>query len=146
MFEKILIPVDGSKHARRAIETGVELARCHGSAVFLLHVIPDLSLPPEILDMIRTGEVTTSRLEILQDSAEIILGNARKMFETAGIGDVKTEYILGDPASKILEYADENGVDLIVLGHRGLGPTSGLLGGVARKLVNMTRTSVLIAT
>jgi nucleotide-binding universal stress UspA family protein len=53
---------------------------------------------------------------------------------------------MGDPASKILEYAAEQGVDLIVIGHRGLGPTSGLLGSVARKLVNMTDVSVLIAT
>jgi nucleotide-binding universal stress UspA family protein len=146
MFAKILVPVDGSKHARCAVEMAVELARCHGSSVFLLHVIRDLSLPPEILEMIHSGEVTESRLEILQDSAEIILDNARKKFDEVGITTVKGEYILGDPASKILEYAGENGIDLIVLGHRGLGPTRGLLGGVARKLVNMTTTSILIAT
>lgn len=146
MFEKILVPVDGSKHARCAVETAVELARCHGSSVFLLHVIRDLSLPPEIMDMIRSGDVTQSRLEILQDSAEIILENARKEFEAVGLTRIKSEYVMGDPASRILEYAGEQGVDLIVLGHRGLGPTAGLLGGVARKLVNMTTVSILIAT
>ena len=146
MFEKILVPVDGSKHARCAVETAVELARCHGSSVFLLHVIRDLSLPPEIMEMIRSGDVTQSRLEILQDSAEIILENARKEFEAVGLTRIKSEYVMGDPASRILEYAGEQGVDLIVLGHRGLGPTAGLLGGVARKLVNMTTVSILIAT
>jgi nucleotide-binding universal stress UspA family protein len=146
MFERILVPVDGSKHARCAIEMAVELAKCHGSSVFLLHVIRDLSLPEEILAMIRAGEVNESRMEILQDSAEIILDNARRKFEEAGIADVQSEYIMGDPASRILEYAGQNGVDLIVIGHRGLGPTPGLLGGVARKLVNMTDISVLIAT
>jgi nucleotide-binding universal stress UspA family protein len=146
MFEKILVPVDGSKHARRAVETAAELAKCHGSSVFLLHVIRDLSLPEELLAMVRAGEVNESRMEILQDSAEIILDNARKKFEEAGLTDVKAEYILGDPASKILEYAGRNGVALIVIGHRGLGPTPGLLGGVARKLLNMTNISVLVAT
>jgi nucleotide-binding universal stress UspA family protein len=146
MFEKILVPVDGSAHAKCAVEMAVELAKCHGSYVFLLHVIRDLSLPPEIMAMIRTGEVTESRMEILQNSAEIILESARARFEEAGLADVKSEYILGDPASKILAYAKENGVDLIVIGHRGLGPTEGLLGGVARKLVNRTPISVLIAT
>jgi nucleotide-binding universal stress UspA family protein len=146
MFEKILVPVDGSKHARCAIEMAVELAKCHGSFVFLLHVIRDLSLPAEILAMVRAGEVNESRMEILQDSAEIILDNARSKFEEAGITDVKSEFVLGDPASKILEYAGQNDVDLIVIGHRGLGPTEGLLGGVARKLVNMTNVSVLVAT
>jgi nucleotide-binding universal stress UspA family protein len=146
MFERILVPVDGSKYARSAVEAAVELAGCHGSSVFLLHVIRDLSLPEEILAMVRAGEVNASRLEILQDSAEIILENARKEFEDAGITAVKSEYVLGDPASKILEYAQQNVVDLIVIGHRGLGPTAGLLGGVARKLLNMTNVSVLIAT
>ncbi|MFN2225470.1 MAG: universal stress protein [Anaerolineae bacterium] len=146
MFEKILVPVDGSKHAKRAVEMAVELARCHGSTVFLLHVIRNLSLPPEIMEMIRSGDVTESRLEILQNSAEIILENARKKFEEAGLTGIKSEYVMGDPATRILEYAGEHGMDLIVLGHRGLGPTAGLLGGVARKLVNMTTVSILIAT
>jgi nucleotide-binding universal stress UspA family protein len=146
MFDKILVPLDGSKHAACAVEMAVELAKCHGSSVLLLHVIRDLSLPDEILAMIRTGEVNESRMEILQNSAELILDSARQKFEEAGLADVKSQYILGDPATKILEYAGQEGVDLIIIGHRGLGPTPGLLGGVARKLVNMTSISVLIAT
>jgi len=146
MFNKLLVPVDGSPHANRAVDAAVELAKCHGSFVFLVHVIRDLSLPKEIMEMIKAGEVTASRMQILQDSADIILGNAREKFEKAGVSDVKGECIMGDPASRILEYAETNGVDLIVFGHRGLGPNEGLLGGVARKLVNMTRVSCLIVT
>jgi nucleotide-binding universal stress UspA family protein len=146
MFEKILVPVDGSKHGRRATEMAISLAQCHGSSVFLLHVIRDLSLPEEIMAMIRTGEVTESRMEILQDSAEIILESAQASFEEAGITNAQSEYVVGDPASMILKYAEQNGADVIVIGHRGLGPSEGLLGGVARKLLNRTHTSVLIAT
>jgi nucleotide-binding universal stress UspA family protein len=146
MFKKLLVPVDGSSHSSRAVDLAVELAKCHGSSVLLLHVIRDLSLPKEILEMIKAGEVTASRMEILEDSADIILGNAREKFEKAGLSGIKSEFLMGDPASMILEYAEQNDVDLIVIGHRGLGPHEGLLGGVARKLVNMTRTSCLIAT
>jgi nucleotide-binding universal stress UspA family protein len=146
MFERILVPVDGSKHARYAVEMAIDLAKCHGSSIYLLHVIRDLSLPKEILAMIKAGEVTQSRTEILQDSAEIILENATAKFTEAGVSDVQCDYVLGDPASKILAYAGEKDVRLIVIGHRGLGPTEGLLGGVARKLVNRTTISVLIAT
>jgi nucleotide-binding universal stress UspA family protein len=146
MFERILVPVDGSQHARYAVEMAIDLAKCHGSSIYLLHVIRDLSLPKEILAMIRAGEVTQSRTEILQDSAEIILENATAKFTEAGVTDVQSDYVLGDPASKILAYAGEKDVRLIVIGHRGLGPTEGLLGGVARKLVNRTTISVLIAT
>ena len=146
MFAKILVPVDGSRHSRYAVDAAVNLSKCHGSYVYLLHVIRDLSLPEEILAMVRAGEVTQSRMEILQDSAEIILDNAMVKFTGAGITDVQSEYVLGDPASEILAYAQKKGVDLIVIGHRGLGPTEGLLGGVARKLLNRTTISVLIAT
>jgi nucleotide-binding universal stress UspA family protein len=146
MFERILVPVDGSKYGGRAIELAIDLTKCHGSSVFLLHVIRDLSLPKEIMAMIKAGEVTESRMEILQDSAEIILDSARSKFEEAGITAVHSEYVVGDPATKILEYAGQNSVDLIVIGHRGLGPNESLLGGVARKLVNMTKISVLIVT
>jgi nucleotide-binding universal stress UspA family protein len=68
------------------------------------------------------------------------------MFDQAGISDVNTEYVMGDPASKIQEHAQAHHADLIVLGQRGLGPTEGLLGGVARQLLNMTTVSCLVIT
>ena len=146
MFKRLLVPVDGSPHAKRAVDAAADLAARHEARIYLLHVIRDLSLPKEILQMIAAGEVTESRMEILQDSADIILDNARDQLEEAGLSDVRSGYIMGDPASRILEYAEQNGVDLIVIGHRGLGPRGGLLGSVARKLVNMTTVSVLIST
>jgi nucleotide-binding universal stress UspA family protein len=68
------------------------------------------------------------------------------MFEQAGITDVKANYVMGETASKIKEHAETHRADLIVLGQRGLGPTEGLLGGVARKLLNMTTISCLVIT
>jgi nucleotide-binding universal stress UspA family protein len=146
MFKKVLVPIDGSPHARRAVEAAVDLAGRYQARVYLLHVIRNLSLPVEIMEMIQAGEITESRREVLENSAEIILANAREHFEAAGLTDVTSDYVIGDPASKMLEYAGQNGVDLIVLGHRGLGPQGGLLGGVARKLLNMTMISCLIVT
>ena len=146
MFQKLLVPVDGSPYASRAVDTAIELAKCHGSFVFLLHVIRDLSLPKELLEMIAAGAITAGRLQILQDSAEIMLNNAMEKFKQAGLTNVKKEFIMGDPANNILGYAEQNGVDLIVLGHRGLEPRAGLMGGVARKLVNTTTISCLVVT
>lgn len=144
MFRKMLVPVDGSPHSKRAVEAAVDLAKRLEASVYLLHVIRTLSLPVEIMEMIASGEVTESRMEILQNSAQIILDNARRSFEEGGFTEVTADYVIGDPASKILEYAEENGLDLIVIGHRGLGPNSGLLGGVSRKLLNMTTISCLV--
>jgi nucleotide-binding universal stress UspA family protein len=109
-------------------------------------VIRDLSLPKEILQMMAAGEVTASRMQILQDSADIILENARAKVEAAGVHEVGTECLMGDPATQILDYASEKGIDVIVLGHRGVGPNPDLLGGVARKILNRTTISCLIIT
>ncbi|MBN1659421.1 MAG: universal stress protein [Anaerolineae bacterium] len=146
MFKKLLVPVDGSSLSNRAVETAAALAECCNASVHLIHVIRDLSLPKEILEMMAAGEVTASRTQILHDSAEIILGNARKKLEAAGIVDVDSECLFGDPSTQILAAATERGVDLIVLGQRGLAPHGDLLGGVARKIVNRTTIPCLIVT
>ncbi len=144
MFKKILVGVDGSRQSNRAVEAGADLAQRYGASVWLLHVIRNLSLPPEILDMIARGEVTQSRMELLEDSAEIILENAREKFTQAGVTDVTTEYRIGSPAATLVAYAQEKGVDLIVIGKRGVSSDVDMLGGVARKLVNIAPISCLI--
>jgi len=145
MFDKILVAVDGSRYSNHAVEVAADLARRYQSSVFLLHVIRNLSLPQEILDMMARGEVTESRMELLQDSAEIILENAKEKFDQAGLTDIKTEYLIGSPASTIVDYAEKNEVNLIVIGQRGVSSEGDtILGGVARKLTNISRISCLI--
>ncbi len=145
MFKKILVAVDGSPYSNRAVDTAVDLAKHYQPAVLLLHVIRNLSLPREILAMMARGEVTESRLELLQDSAEMMLENARQKFEAAGIADIRSEYIEGDPAARIARYAEQNGADLIVIGGRGISSEDdSLLGGVARKLTNVSKVSCLV--
>jgi len=144
MFQKLLVAVDGSRQSNRAVDAAIDLAQRYQSSVILLHVIRDMPLPKEIMAMIAAGEVTESRMEVLQDSAEIILDNAKEKFVKAGVVDVQSEYVVGDPAFQIVEYARQNGADLIVIGHRGLGTRGEFLGSVARKLLNMTTVSCLV--
>ena len=144
MFERILVGVDGSEYASRAVDVAADLAGRYQAEVFLVHAIRDLSLPKEILDMIAAGEVTESRLEILEDSAEIILDNAEQQLEEAGLTDVQRAIIFGDPAAQIAAYAEEQAADLIVVGYRGLASDSDLLGSVARKLLHVTGVSCLV--
>lgn len=144
MFKTILVPVDGSANARRAVEAAAELVKCHRASVILLHVIPDEPLPKELMKMIASGEINESHMGLLRDSAEIILQEAKETLRAAGVMEDKCEYILGDPASQIIEYAQTNEVDLIVIGHRGLGAQLNMLGSVTRKLINITKISCLI--
>ena len=144
MFKKILVAVDGSSHSKRAIDAAIDLTKRYQASVLLLHVIRDFSLPKELLEMISAGEVTASRREILENSAEIILGDAREKFQEAGVSDITSDFLMGDPASTIDDYSEQNGVDLIVIGYRGLGTHGKMLGSMARKLTNLTTVSCLI--
>lgn len=145
MFGKILVGVDGSRYAGRAVDTAIALAKLSGASVTLLHVIRNLSLPPEILEMMAKGEVTESRMELLQDSAEIILETAREKFLKAGLTHVQTRYLIGTPSASIAKYAEENEIDLIVIGDHGIScEDENMLGGVARKLTNIARVSCLV--
>jgi nucleotide-binding universal stress UspA family protein len=146
MIERILVPVDGSRHANRAVETAAGVAQKFGASVYLLHVIRNLSLPREILSMIASGEVTASRMEILEDSAEIILSNAREKLEEESVTVEQHAYVVGDPAIKIVEFSDQHEIDLIVLGHRGLNPEGGLLGSVTQKVLGLTDSPCLVIT
>ena len=146
MFNRILVPIDGSRYSSRAITAAAEMAKHYDASIFLLHVIRNMSLPKEIMEMIRAGEVTQSRMEILEDSAEIILDSAQEKLEQAGISGAERAYLIGDEASMVADYAEQNGIDLIVLGHRGLNPGGELLGSVARKILNTTDITCLVVT
>src|SRR5512145_1157327 len=144
MFKTILVAVDGSTNSKRAVDMAVELAKCNDAALHLLHVIADQPLPDEIVEMIESGEITDYKSDILTTSAELLLRNAQLRIENAGYTNVHSEFVAGDPARKILEFADRHQADLIVIGHRGIDTQSDMLGSVARKLINMTKFTVLI--
>ena len=146
MFKRILVPIDGSRYSSRAIAAAADMAKHFDASVYLLHVIRNMSLPKEIMAMIRDGEVTQSRSEILEESAEMILENALEKLQEAGISGAERAYLIGDEASMVADYAEQNGIDLIVLGHRGLNPGGELLGSVARKILNTTDITCLVVT
>ncbi len=143
-IQRILVPVDGSAHARRAVDMAAGLARGQGAEILLLHVIRDLSLPQEILTMIASGEVTESRQELLEDSAQIILDNASEQLRAKGISPVRAEFLYGPPAATIVQYAQDQHVDLIVLGAQGLHPHEYQVGGIARKVIDRSPLSCLL--
>lgn len=146
MFQNILVGVDGSEHSERAVDAAIDLVQHYQSSITLMHVIRSMQLPKEIEAMITTGEVTESRLEILQNSAELILDRAEKKFQQGGISSetINREVLKGDPASTLAHYAENQAIDLIIIGYHGLDADARLLGSVARKLSNIVTVSCLI--
>ncbi len=125
---KILVPIDGSENAENALRYAVILARKTGSKITLLHVQESgvFSLKPEL-----TKEIGT----------RILASNAGKI---KGI-EVAEKLESGDPAKVIVQAADKENCDLIVMGSRGLGTIARfLLGSVSDHVSHYANRSVLI--
>ena len=139
MVKRILVPTDGSEHANKAIQFAADLAGQYGATLFLMHVVSKLDIPD---DFARYAEVEgfeeAPETIYLQKVGNAIIGEAEKRIDGEKVKEVHTELIHGDPAEEILEFAREKGVDMIVIGSRGLGTVKGLLlGSVSTKVCHL---------
>ena len=137
LFKKILIATDGSKRTENAVQTGLEVARAHGSRVYAVYVVDTVTFTSVPMDV--TWE---NMYQLLKDEGEEAVGRVK----AAGPGlDVETHVLEGNPALEITKFARDNGVDLIVVGTMGKsGLDHLLLGSVAEKVVRMAPCPVLV--
>jgi nucleotide-binding universal stress UspA family protein len=137
MFRKILVAVDGSQHARAALDLAADLAQRYQASLCVLHAFPHVS------DLLGTPQYESLL------AARSMIG--QQLLESAHtqVGDtvvVETHLIEGPPAPAILRVAQEEGCDLIVIGSRGRGQIAGiLLGSVSSTVAQRAHCPVLIA-
>ena len=136
MMKNILVPVDGSEGADRAIEKAVMLAEICGAKLNFLYVanINQLAINAVLSDAI-LDSVTKAGNVILDRALEMVpAGVAKESFSDTG-----------SPAVVILDFAESNDIDLIVMGSRGLGVVKGvLLGSVSQYVVEQSKCPVLV--
>jgi nucleotide-binding universal stress UspA family protein len=137
MFKKILVAYDGSPHSQRALTTAVELARLTHASVQLLHAydkIPAYLGEPNFQDMV--DRVVIPARELVKNAADQV--------RTEGF-QVTTNALEGPAAEAILNVAETEKFDLIVMGSRGLGQLQGLLiGSVSDRVIRHAHIPVLI--
>ncbi len=137
-FKRILIAVDDSEFASRAADVGVELARSlHAEVGFV--TVYDPSVGPG-----RMWGVPADRLaEASEHAAKSLLATFREPIETRSVVPEFVEP--GEPASKIIEAANNWQADLIVMGSHGRGKVQGLLlGSVSQGVLHNARCPVLV--
>ncbi|GAA0201441.1 universal stress protein [Selenomonas dianae] len=136
MIKNILVPVDGSEGADRAIEKAVMLAEICGAKLNFLYVanINQLAINAVLSDAI-LDSVTKAGNVILDRALEMVpAGIAKESFSDTG-----------SPAVVVLDFAETNDIDLIVMGSRGLGVVKGvLLGSVSQYVVEQSKCPVLV--
>lgn len=139
---KLLIAVDGSPHARRAIETAGRLAQEMPSLqAVLIHVRETTAYASEV------SPFHAESLEsMLRQQQQTLLDASVAQARLVGLGAVTAEPALGLPAQEIVRAATDVRADLIVMGTRGMNALGGLLlGSVAQRVVHLAAVPVLLA-
>jgi nucleotide-binding universal stress UspA family protein len=147
MFTRILVPLDGSQHATRALPVAARIARAsHGSIVLMQAVgIPlDTSIYANSPAMVQPPTITQDELDIERESVQVYLDTIQQSEILAGI-PVATRVELGTAAQAIEDLANEEQIDLIVMVSRGnTGLKGWILGSVAQKLARHCDIPVLV--
>ena len=138
MYKKILVPTDGSEFAKKAQKHALFLASVSGAEIIAVSVtennfVNGLPLDDEIYQL----------NQVLNERSEENL----KEFDKLNEDDIKITHVIreGSPARVILEVANEEQVDLIVMGSSGKsGFDRFIMGSVADKVVNSAKCAVLV--
>jgi len=137
MYRKIMVPLDGSKTAECALGHVVDIARgCNVPEVILLFVAEPA--PAGLYQS--SAEVR----EKLQDWSKAYLAGVEKSLANDGIS-AKSVIIDGKAADMIVDYAEGNGIDLIIMSTHGRsGPSRWAFGSVADKVIRSSSVPVLV--
>ncbi len=143
LFKKILVPLDGSELAERALEPAITLAEQVDGEVILLSV--------PVLKHLFVAEPTGYGLFLPEDSIrecqqelETYLSGVRNRWEHPNLR-LRTEVVNGDEASVIVDTASEKGVDLIVMSTHGRsGLSRWVMGSITERVLHEAPCPVLV--
>jgi nucleotide-binding universal stress UspA family protein len=143
MYQKILVPLDGSDVSECALEHAKELAlACHTPKVVLLYVVEPIN--PGMYEV--PAQVVEDASQKGKDFGVNYLTRVAAKMKGQGL-DVETVLMSGRVTESILDYVKDNGVDLIAMSSHGRsGISRWVLGSVAEKVVRRASIPVLLVT
>jgi nucleotide-binding universal stress UspA family protein len=147
MYEKILVPLDGSELAESVLPHVEAIARgCSVLEIILLRVCDAPSILADYPEgNNRSWEKHVERITTnAQQQCDVYLGDVEKQLRDRGF-DVRTESCLGKPAEEIINYANRNKVDLIIMASHGRsGVSRWAYGSEADKVLRSSCVPVLL--
>jgi len=160
---KILYTTDLSENARYAFAYALSLANLYASKLVILHVLPeDPDLDELVSGYVDAGQWQHIKDQHMQEAREALIGKRREgaiiqevlgeIYRQAGkasaVNAVESDEILverGHPVEQIVRVAEEQDIDLIVMGRHGYGALKdALMGGVARGVLRQSSKPVLL--
>lgn len=135
MYQRILVPTDGSEGAKIAADHGIEMALQFDAALHTIYVI-ESDIGPDS-DMVGV-------FEAFEEAGQQAIDDVVGMAQAAGVGTVEGTVAQGTPSQAILDYVEQFDIDMIVMGTQGrTGIDRILLGSVTEKVVRMAPVPVL---
>lgn len=136
MFQQILLASDGSSHALRAAEKTAELAKLSNGKITVLYIIDPSRSKSEVLSVRDMAALEDKRKKRLQETEDVFLKQEL---------EYTVKILKGDPGPSIVHYANENEIELVVVGSRGLNSFQEMvLGSVSHKVAKRAECPVMI--
>jgi nucleotide-binding universal stress UspA family protein len=137
---QILIATDGSKAAEDAAYLGIKFACQYKAKIYAVYVINVTAFDSILMD----DSWTIDECEECERKGQKATSSVEKKAKFAGL-EAESIILKGDPAEKILDFADERDVDMIVVGSLGKsGIERFAIGSVSEKVVRHAKVPVLI--
>jgi nucleotide-binding universal stress UspA family protein len=131
VYDRILVPTDGSEPASAAVRRALDLAEQYDATLHALFVVNT----DKNWVTVSKVEVHDALWEVGRETATRVLAAVQAVTTDADV-ELVTEILEGSPDQRIPEYAAENGIDLVVLGTRGrTGIQHRLLGSVTERVI-----------
>jgi nucleotide-binding universal stress UspA family protein len=138
LYDRILVPTDGSEASDAAVSHALDLAAEHGATLLAVYVVDTASIAG--MTMETTWEGVS---DMLYREGEEALDEVTALATERGV-PVETSVVEGAPARMILEHAEERNCDVVVMGTHGRGGIDRLLlGSVTEKVVRGSDVPVL---
>jgi nucleotide-binding universal stress UspA family protein len=132
-FKKILVPLDGSKNSLKALEIAIHLTVENEASLVVIHVIHTLSQKASVKQ--KSGEEEVPPSFILQ-TKKLAMKNKIPF---------SSRVLTGDPGHAIVEYSNTHGIDLIVIGARGVNTFKNIfLGSVSSYVLHKSKIPVML--
>ena len=141
IFRNIMVATDGSELVKKAVDTAIEVAKMSDAKLYAVYVIASGGLSIGYPKDVGWEKATFEYFRSEGEEATAYVENAGK----AANVEVESVLLEGSPANEIVDFAEKNGVDLIVMGTLGrTGIDRFLLGSVAENVVRHSKKAVLV--
>jgi nucleotide-binding universal stress UspA family protein len=139
LYKNIFIATDGSRQNQRAVMHSIELAKMSGAKLYAGYVVDTAAFASIPMD---AG--WEMMYELLEKEANGATESVEELAQKQGV-NVETVVLEGNPSHEIIEFADNNNIDLIIMGTLGkTGFDRFLLGSVAEKVTRNSKVPVLV--